>query len=263
MDRTRSAQSVLQRLAKAAGQYWRLRIAPGADQPMKGRIAPLVRLMSFAILGAIVAGCATAHSIPYASGGRRADQLLSGRKSDTPLAIRMRGELQKQVVEIKPGFPGAAAYRFFVGESIRANLVNTLGAQFRSVDVSTLSVEELTGRGAVLDVDLKSHDFQIPMSIFGTPTTRLGLEYGFYYDGGKKLFTIQTETTGTAGMSGEPFEIRKTTADWGRFPVPEGMSQVEPFLHAVGRSYDVALAKSIDELLIKLNETLLRHGQGQ
>ena len=183
---------------------------------MKNKAVTFLRLLSCLIVGTSFPACATIQPIPYATGGLRTEKSLSEQKIDRQLTLGMTEELLKLVVTIKPlNIPGTESYNFYVGESIRANLVNTLRPLFSSVNVSSLIFQDKAIAGAMLNIDLKSYDFGIAPSIFGKHTVRLSIEYSGYDESGKGIFTLLTETSGT---SDETPGIGKTLDDWRRFP---------------------------------------------
>jgi len=227
---------------------------------MKNRTAPFLLLLSSLIVGVTITGCATIQPVPYATGGLRLESPLSERKIDRPLTIRINEELLKLVVTIKPlNILGTMSYNFYVGESIRSNIVNTLNPLFRSVNVSTLPIKELKSHGIVLDVALKSYNFNLSPSIYQAHIVTLTMEYNGYEEDGKNIFTVLAETSGT---SKDIFSanIRKTSYDWSRFSIEP--SSATPYVHDMGNAYDVALSRSIDKLLTKLNEVWVRPPQG-
>lgn len=242
---------------------------------MKTRTFPFFRFLSCVVMAATIAGCATTQPIPYASRGlqlaetfpeekfmgrcvstgdpqKSLEKPLAKPKYDRQLTIRMNEEILKLVVTVKPlNIPGAMSLAFYVGESVKSNLENTLRPLFRSVNVSTSSLKEVTNKETVLDVDLKSYDFNIASSIFGTHTTKLTIQYSLYEEGGKNIFTILTNAS---GMGGETSHICMTMEDLGRFYILRYPSTFAPYIHRIGNSYDVAMARSIEELLAKLSE---------
>jgi len=218
---------------------------------MKSKTYPFLRLLLVFIVSYTVIGCALVQPVPYATGGVKIEKPLSERNFDKPLTLRMNEELLKTVITIKPfNIPGAMSYSFYVGESIKSNILNTLNPIFHSVRVSSLPLKELTSYGVVLDVALKSYEFDISPSIMREHAVRLSIEYKGYKDG-KNIFTVLTETSGT---SKEILwaNIRKTSDDWTRFPIVP--ASTIPYVHDMGNAYDVALSKSIDKLLGKLSE---------
>ena len=227
---------------------------------MKSKAVTFLRLLSCLIVGTSLAGCATIQPIPYATGGLRIEKSLSERKIDRQLTLGMTEELLKLVVTINPlQIPENVSYNLYVGESIRANLVNTLRPLFSSVNVSSLKFKEKASVGAMLNIDLKSYDFRIAPSIFGKHTVRLSIEYSGYDESGKGIFMLLTETSGT---SDETPGIGKTWDDWRRFAMPREPITAAPYIHSIGNAYDVALGESISELLTKLNEAWIHLPQG-
>jgi len=133
------------------------------------------------------------------------------------------------------------SYDFYVGESIRSSILNTLSPLFSSLSVSTLPLEELTKHGDVLDVALKSHNFKI--STFRAHIMKLTIEYKGYDEDGKNIFTVLTETS---GASNEGFSNRRTGVDVRRFPI---YYEATESVLGIGNAYDVALSKSLAKLI--------------
>lgn len=223
---------------------------------MKDRTKSLLQLLLFMLMGAVLVGCATTQSVPYATGGLRSEKFISVQKVDKQLTLRMNEELLKLVVSVKPlNIPGAMSYNFYVGESIRSNIVNTFSPLFRSVNVSTLPLNELTKRGLVLEVVLKSYKFDLAASIMSPHLVKLNLEYKGYEEDGRNIFTVITETSGS---STDIFasSIGKTLDDWGRFPI--NPPSAAPYVGDMSNAYDLALSRSIEQLLSKVNELWIR-----
>jgi len=228
---------------------------------MKGKTVSFLRLLLCLAVGVVLAGCATTQSVPYASGGLRLEKPLSDQKIDKDLTLRMNEELLKLVVSIKPlNIPGTMSYNFYIGESIRSNIINTLNPLFRSVNISTLPLNELTRRGLVLDVALKSYNFDLAASIMTRHIVKLTMEYKGYEEDGKNIFSLITETS---GASNEIFASStvKTLEDWGRFPIEP--PSTAPYVGDMSNAYDLALSRSIEKLLSKVNEAWVRLPQGQ
>lgn len=228
---------------------------------MIGRKICFLPIPLYLAVSIVLAGCATTQSVPYASGGLRLAKSLSEQKIEKDLTIRMNEDLLKLVVSVKPvKIPGTMSYEFYVGESIRSNIVNTLNPLFRSVNVSSLPLNELTKRGLVLDVDLKSYDFNLAASIMSPHNVRLTMEYKGYEEDGKNTFSLLTET---AGASNEAFasSIGKTLDDWGRFPIEP--PSAAPYVGDMSNAYDLALSRSLEKLLPRVNEAWIRPPQGK
>lgn len=194
-----------------------------------------------ALLLSTLIGCST--TIPYPQRARL-DSVPPEQRLGTNLTVRMSEELYNHVASIKPAAIGTS-YTLAVGESIRANLTNALSPLFNSTQVSTQSLTELKGRGTVIDVELNSFDFDPTKNIFGSHDAKLAMQYHLYDDQGAKLTTISTDTSGTSGLTAN-----------------EKVEHLFPafatgYQTAMGRAYDQALQKSIDELLNKLKETLI------
>jgi len=227
--------------------------------------------LSCVVMVAAIVGCATTQSIPYATRGRHLDELPLGEsfegrcliiqessekpvpepKYDRELTLRINEEVTKLVVSVKPmNIPGTTSLVFHVGESMKSNLENTLRPLFRSVNFSTSPLKEVTNKGTVLDVELKSYDFNIASSIFGTHTSKLAIQYSLY-EKEKNIFTYLADTS---GGSRETSSICTTMDDMKRFSIPTYPATYGPYVLSVGNSYDVALGRSLELLLDKLNE---------
>lgn len=208
---------------------------------MTARVFMVVTFLSISGLS----GCTITQGIPYTLSLRLRLAESSAEKLHQQLTVHMTEELAYLVVTSKPvNIPGTIAYTFPVGESVRVNLKNTLASLFGTVDVSIMPIERLKGKETVLDVELKTYDFHIAPSILGTHRAHLALQYSLYNERGNMLFTILTDTSGTSEMtSGEM---------WSRVVIPGEAFVSSGWRSSIGRAYDEALAKSIDELVPNL-----------
>lgn len=196
-----------------------------------------------------LSGCAK--TVPYnaklrLAGGPR-EQVLKQK-----LVVHMTDEQSKLVVNIKPlDIPGTNSYNFPVGESLKANLTNTLLPLFGSVELSTLDMDQYKGKAAVLDVDLKSYNLHIGPSILDAHSAALVISYALYDEDGKAVNAFTTDTSSTSKMT----EEERDTA-YKRIFIPFGQHiySGESYENAIGRVYDEALAKSIYVLITNIEK---------
>jgi hypothetical protein len=202
------------------------------------------------------AGCATlspTQPVPYSTVGRAVDSHRTWRIEE-PLTIHMSDELQRLTVTVKPlNIPGAMAYRFHVGESIRSNLITTLEPLYGSVRVSNDPVAEGVIPGESLNVELTRYDFQVPTSIFGTHVVNLVVRYDLHRAG--SVVTVETSTSGT---SREQPEMGFSLEDLTRFAVLHSSPTAGGFVMDMANAYGTALARSIDTMLVALGEHVPR-----
>lgn len=196
----------------------------------------------------VSAGCA--QTIPY-KGNLQIQPIPSEEKIKGKLTTLMSEKLKALVVTIKPvKIVGGTSYKFQIGQSMQANYLSTLGHLFQGVNISTQALNELNDASYFLEVQLNKYDFYIAPSVFGTHTARLGIKYSFYEANKTPLFTIITETNGSSASTG--------LERWGRVFIPGEIVISSGYRNSIGRAYDEALAKSIDQLITFIMKTLKR-----
>jgi hypothetical protein len=198
---------------------------------------------------ALTTGCAATitQPIPYRPSLRL--QAAPTEKIDRALTVRMSEQLGNLVATVKPiDMPLAITYTFAIGNSLKANLANTLGSMFTKVTIDTSNPAPGNIAPLTLNVELKSYELTIAPTIFGTHSTQLNVQYTLDDEHGTRLLTLLTETHGTsAGTTGELL---------GRVFVPGEVSQSSGYRASIGRAYDQALAQSIDALATNLLQVL-------
>jgi hypothetical protein len=203
-------------------------------------------LVLFVLL--VFAGCA--QTIPY-KGNLQIQPIPSEERIRGKLKTLMSEKLKGLVVTIKPvKMPGATSYKFQVGQSMQTNYLNTLGPLFQDVKISAQTLNELSNTDYFLEVQLINYDFHIAPSIFGTHTAKLEIKYSFYDTNKAPLFTMTKETNGSSASTG--------VERWGRVFIPGEVVISSGYRNSIGRAYDEALAKSIDELIKLIQKTLIR-----
>lgn len=190
----------------------------------------------------LVAGCA--QTIPCQSNLRL--DLPAGQKQTGKLTIRMADELRPLVVTVKPvKMPLTTSYKFQIGKTLEGNLTNTLGGLFQTVQVSTQAIEDIRSAPFVLEPELLDHRIKIGASIFSSHKAHLAIRYSFYRSG-KKVFTLETQTDGTSAMESSEIVGHVVVS------LASAGGGARGYRQSIGRAYDQALAKSIDELAAKL-----------
>jgi hypothetical protein len=199
-----------------------------------------------ALLAAACSKMTPTQSVPYPTGGRAVERGSPAQPPQESLTILMGAELLALVTTVKPvNIPLGMAYRFYVGESIRSNLVSTLTPLFRSVEVSSAPLAQIPGTGQVLSVVLRSCDVKVPSSILGTHSVEMFIEYELHDRSSGSVTRIEAKTSGTHREMAAMF----TAADWRRFGTVPSSPTAGLFVVDMATAYAVALSRSIDLLV--------------
>ena len=200
------------------------------------------------ILSLLTAGCVTTQPIPIHANLRL--DIPAAQKQTDELTIRMTEELRRMNVTVHPiKMAMANSYSFEIGKSLESNLASALQDLFKTTRFSSLRLDDLSSSPFVLETELVNFEMKIGLSIFSAHTAKLGIRYSFY-KAGRKLFTIETKTEGTSEMhAGER---------WGHVMIPGETFNASGYRDSIGRAYDDALAKSLNELIGKILEVLPR-----
>lgn len=195
------------------------------------------------IVALLATGCV--NTIPCQTNLRL--NIPAAQKRTDELTIRMTEELRRLDVIVKPfKMPLSDSYKFQIGKSLEGNLATALQDLFRTTRVSSLPINDLTNSAFVLETELVNYDIKIGASILSSHTAKLVIRYSFYH-AGRQMFTLETQTDGSSAMSSG--EV--TGAIIIGLVVNAGGSA--PFYeHSIGRAYDEALAKSVNELVGKI-----------
>jgi hypothetical protein len=223
---------------------------------LAARCLPHLPLRPFTALilasaAALVSGCAATltQPIPYRPALRLS--IAPTDKIDSALTVRMTEQLSNLVATVKPlDMPLTMSYTFAIGESLKSNLTNTLRAVFSKVTIDTSTLRQANIAPFTLNVELKSYELNIAPSIFGTHSSRLNIQYTLDDERGTRLLSLLTDTSGTsAGTSTELL---------GRVFVQGEAFQSSGYRASIGRAYDEALARSINELTTNMLRVLAR-----
>jgi len=212
----------------------------------ESRIRVCLLLLTGMTLAVFTTGCA--QLIPCRANLRL--NIPATQKRTDELTIRMTEELRRLDIIVRPSkMPLTMSYKFQIGKSLEGNLASALQDIFSTTRVSSLPINDLKLAPFVLETELVNWDIHVGVSIFSAHTAKLAIRYSFY-QAGRQLFTLETKTDGSSSMtSGEI---------WGRVLIPGEVGYASGYRGSIGRAYDEALAKSVNELVGKILEVVPR-----
>lgn len=202
----------------------------------------ILQLLTVSFFLTLLTGCT--QSIPIRA-NLQLDIPATQKRTDE-LTIRMTEELRRMEINVQPiKMAMANSYKFEIGKSLESNLVSAFKYLFKSTSVSSLQLNDLSSLPFVLEADLVNFEMEIGKTIFSTHTAKLAIRYSFYKTG-HKLFSIETNTEGTNMMSAD--------AIVGHVLIPGESLSASGYRGSIGKAYEDALAKSVNELVTKILE---------